>query len=99
MRKYLRGSIAAALVAALFFSSLAFNSADARSRHHGRANAAVLGAVLGVFGAVATLAARDAYRDRYYAYGPGPYYAPPYAYYPPPVYRYRYRHWHRHHHH
>jgi hypothetical protein len=89
--------IAAALAAALLLGSVGLNSAEARSRHHhGRANAAVLGAVIGVFGTIAVLAAQDRYRDRYY-YGRGPYYGGPYAYGPPPVYYYRHRHWHHHH--
>ena len=94
MRIPLRGSIAAILGAALVFSSLSFNSAEARSRHHNRNNAAVVGAVLGVFGTIAALAAADRYRERRY-YG-NPYYGPSYgAPYYPPVYRYRHR---RHHH-
>src|SRR5690606_17256237 len=44
------------------------------------ADRAVLGAVAGVFGTIATLAARDRYERRYrHYYGYGPYYAaPPY---------------------
>lgn len=92
--------IAAALAAAFLVGLAGFNSAEARSRHHhSRANAAALGAVLGVFGTIAALAAQDRYRDRYY-YGPGPYYGGPYAYAPPPGYFYRHRYWrHRHWHH
>lgn len=95
MRTITKGSIAA-LAAALLFSSIGINSAEARHYHRGRGNAAVAGAVVGLFGTIAALAARDAYRDRYYG---DPYYGgSPYAYYPPV---YRYRHWHRHwrHHH
>jgi hypothetical protein len=62
-------------------------------RHWHRGNAAVLGAVAGLFGTIAVLAANDRYRDDYYGapyYGPygygGPYYAP-----------YRYHYWHHHH--
>jgi hypothetical protein len=46
----------------------------------------VLGAVAGVFGTIAALAARDRY-ERHYGYGP--YYAPPpqYGYYGPGAYK------------
>lgn len=52
---------------------------SARRRHYRRGNAAALGAVLGVFGTIAAIAAADRYRDDYYYgdpyyYGPGPYY-------------------------
>jgi hypothetical protein len=59
-------------------------------RHNRGADRAVLGAVAGLFGTVATLAARDRY-ERHYGYGyyGGPYYAPPpYAYGPRPYYPY-----------
>lgn len=56
-----------------------------RRHHHRRANRAVLGAVLGLFGTIATLAARE-HDNRHYGYGR--YYAP---YPPPPPYRYYYR--------
>lgn len=50
----------------------------------------MLGAVAGVFGLIATLAARKHY-ERHYGYGGyGPYYAPPpapYGYYGGPYYR------------
>ncbi|HWL03948.1 MAG TPA: hypothetical protein VNQ99_03280 [Xanthobacteraceae bacterium] len=57
-------------------------------------NAAALGAVTAIFGTIATIAAADAYRDRYYYapygyapapvyYGPRPYYGAP-RYYAPP---------------
>ncbi|HZL31822.1 MAG TPA: hypothetical protein VFC54_12285 [Pseudolabrys sp.] len=100
MRTQIRSAavIASMLAAVLLVSSFGVNSAEARSRHHGRGNAAVAGAVLGVFGTIAALAARDAYRDRYYGYGSyDPYYGAAYGYYPRPGYRYR--HWHRRHHH
>lgn len=97
MRQF-KGLIAAGLAAIVLVGSVGVNSAEARSRyHHSRANAAALGAVLGVFGTIAALAARDRYRDRYY-YGPGPYYGGPYAYAPPPrYYYYGHRHWHHRH--
>ena len=52
---------------------------SARRRHYRRGNAAALGAVVGVFGAIAAIAAANQYRDGYYYgdpyyYGPGPYY-------------------------
>lgn len=97
----LKGSIAAALAAAVVLSSISFNAAEARSRPYHRGNAAAVGAVIGLFGVIAAAAAADSYRDRYYGgyYGGGPYYGaygygPAYGY--APVYRYRYRH-HRHH--
>ena len=74
---------------------------SARRRHYRRGNAAALGAVIGVFGAIASIAAADRYRDRYYygdpyygSYYGGPYYGAPYAY--GPVYRYGYGRHHRH---
>lgn len=91
----LKGSIVAALAAAVVLSSISFNAAEARSRHH-RGNAAAVGAVVGLFGTIAALAAADSYRDRYY-YGGGPYYGaygPGYGY--APRYYYRHRHHHRH---
>jgi hypothetical protein len=54
---------------------------SARRRHH-RGDRAALGAALGVFGAIASIAAARAAHDRYYGYGPhyGPHPPPP----PPP---------------
>lgn len=49
--------------------------------HHGPGGAAVLGAVAGVFGTIAALAARDHY-VRQYGYAP---YGGPYAPPPPPA--------------
>lgn len=93
----LKRSIAAALAAAVVLSSIGINSAEARTRHYHRGNAAAVGAVLGVFGTIAALAAADSYRDSYY-YGspyPGPYaYGPGYGYAP----YYGYRRWHHHRH-
>ena len=80
-------------------SSAVNTELSARRRHYNRGNAAALGAVLGVFGAIAAVAAADRYRDNYY-YGGGPYYGPygygaPYGY--APVYPYRYGHHHHRH--
>ena len=51
-------------------------SARRRYRHYG--NRAAVGAVLGMFGVIAGIAAANSYRDDYYGdpyyYGPGPYY-------------------------
>ena len=86
----------AALVAAVVFSSIGIDSAEASSRHY-RGNAAAVGAVIGLFGVIAAAAAADSYRDRYYGrpyYGYGPYaHGPGYGYGYAPRYRYRhYRH-------
>lgn len=75
-------------------SSAATTEISARRRHYHRGNAAALGAVLGVFGAIAAIAAADRYRNDYY-YGGGPYYGP-YGY-GAPVYSYRYGHHHHRH--
>jgi hypothetical protein len=90
----LKGSIAAALAAAVVLTSISFNAAEARPRHYNRGNAAAVGAVVGLFGVIAAAAAADSYRDRYYdrpyygAYGPG------YGYgYAPRYYGHRHRHW------
>lgn len=73
---------------------------SARRRHY-RGNRAALGAVVGVFGAIAALAAADRYRNDYYYYG-SPYYGRPYygpysyggPYYYAPRSRYgHHRHW------
>jgi hypothetical protein len=90
-------AIAAATAAAIALSSLAITPASAGSYRHyhrgGAGNAAVLGAVAGMFGLIATLAARKHYERQYgYGYGYGPYAPPPapYGYYggPRPYYGY-----------
>lgn len=63
-------------------------------RHWRHGNAAVLGAVAGLFGTIAVLAANDRYQDGYY-YG-SPYYGP-YGYGGPYYAPYRYHYWHHHH--
>jgi uncharacterized membrane protein YidH (DUF202 family) len=55
-----------ALAAAVVISSIGVGSAEARSRHHHRGNAAAVGAVIGLFGVIAAAAAADSYRERYY---------------------------------
>jgi hypothetical protein len=98
----LKGTIAAALAAAVVLSSISFNAAEARPRHYHRGNAAGVAAVAGLFGVIAAAAAADSYGDRYYGgrgyYGGGPYYGaygPGYGYGYAPRY-YGYRHHHRH---
>jgi hypothetical protein len=86
-------AIAAATAAAIALTSMAVTPAAASPyrSHRGPGGAAVLGAVAGLFGTIAAIAAHDHYA-RHYGYGPyyGPY-APP----PPPVpygaYGYPYR--------
>jgi hypothetical protein len=81
-------AIAAATAAAIALSSLAITPATARpyGHYYRGGNAAVLGAVAGVFGAIALLAARR-HQERHYGYGYGdPAYAPP----PPPYGAYGY---------
>lgn len=58
-----------------------------KHRRVNRGNAAAAGAVIGLFGAIAGMAAQDAYRDRYY-YDDGYYYGGP-----GPVYRSAPRHY------
>jgi hypothetical protein len=75
-------AMAAATAAAIALSSMAITPASAgpyRPYHRGPGNAAVLGAMAGVFGLIATLAARH-HHEREYAYGGYGAYAPP----PPP---------------
>jgi hypothetical protein len=61
-----KGTIAAALAATLVLGSIAVSPAEARSRHPNRNNAAVAGAMFGLFGGLRAAAAADSYRDRYY---------------------------------
>ena len=105
--------IAVALAAAVTLTSVAVTPASAQ-RHWHRGDRAFLGAVLGVFGTIAAVAAANRYRDRNYYYG-GPYgpyayydepygYAVPYGYYGGGPYIYSrprggFRHWRHHHHH
>src|ERR1039457_1588771 len=91
MRITMRRSVAAALAGALALSTIALAPAQAASdtttfssvrkhRHH-YGNAAAFGAVAGMFGIIAGLAAADRYGDNYYyGYDDGPYCAP-YGYY------------------
>jgi len=95
MRSNIRRCIVAAFAGILAVSTIGLTPAQARHRHRG--DAAVLGAVAGVFGTIAALAANDQYRNDYGCYGcyGGPYYAP-YGYAPHYGYRRGYRHWHHH---
>lgn len=61
-----KGTIAAALTAALVLGSIAISPAEARSRHHNRNNAAAAGAMIGLFGGLMAAAAADSHRNRYY---------------------------------
>jgi len=97
MRIHLRRVAVAALAGILAFGTIGVGPAQARHWH--RANAAVLGAVAGLFGTIAVIAATQRYRDAYYdcydCYGPYTYYPTPYAY--GPAYGYGgWHHWHRH---
>jgi uncharacterized membrane protein YidH (DUF202 family) len=60
-------------------------------RHHG--NAAALGLFAATLGTIATIAAADRYRERYYYDGPYGYGGAPYGSYTGPSYGHR--HWHR----
>lgn len=65
-------------------------------RHWHRGNAAALGAVVGLFGTIAAIAAADSARDYYYdGYYGAPYYGPYYGGY---AYAPVYHHWHGFHH-
>ena len=95
MRITRQRAMAAATAAAIALSAMAITPASAgpyRLHHRGAGNAAVLGAVAGVFGLVATLAARSHYEREYGHGGYGPYAPPPapYGYYgrPRPYYGY-----------
>ena len=96
MRTTLRRIAGAALAGILAFGAAGLTPAEAHRWHGG--DAAVLGAVAGLFGTIAVLAARDRYRDYYDCYGcyGGPYYgySGPYAY----GRGYRYHYWGHHHH-
>jgi hypothetical protein len=94
MRTTIRRFAVAALAGVIAFSAIGLTPAEARRWHRG--DAAVLGAVAGIFGTIAVLAARDRYRDDYYGCYRcgGGYYAAPYAYAPRYGYRgYRHHHW------
>ena len=93
MRINTRRFAAAALAGILALSTIGLTPAQA---HWRRGDAAVLGAVAGLFGTIAVLAARDQYRDYYGCYGcyGGPYYGHPGPYAYGPGYRY----WGHHHH-
>jgi hypothetical protein len=94
MRTTFRRIAVAALAGVIAFSAIGLSPAEARRWHRG--DAAVLGAVAGIFGTIAVLAARDRYRDNYYGcYGCAPYgyyYQQPYGYAP----GYGYHRWHHH---
>jgi hypothetical protein len=88
-------AIAAALAAAVAITTVSMTPAQARSR----GDALMLGAIAGLFGTIATIAAAKAARDRYYDYDyyDRPAYGPVYA--APPVYVPRHHpHWGGHHH-
>jgi len=94
MRLTRHRAIAAATAAAIALTSIAVTPAAANPYHHrGAGGAAVLGAVAGLFGTIAAIAAHDHY-VRHYGYGPyyGPYAPPPppgpYGYYHGYPYRY-----------
>ncbi len=84
-------AISAAIAAALALTT--FTATPASARHWHRGDAAAIAAFAGIAGTIATLAARDRYRD-------GPYYAAPYGprYGGPVYYAPRWRHWNHHHH-
>jgi len=71
---------------------------SARRRWH-RGNRAALGAAIGIFGAIAAIAAAERYRDRHYYDDryydrPYPYYRGPYSYGPVyPYYGFGHRYW------
>ena len=84
-------ALAAVVATAIALTSVSFTPADARSR---RGDAVAAAAILGIFGTIAALAARDQFRDPYY--GPAPYYGGPV--YGGPVYGGpRWGDWHGHH--
>jgi hypothetical protein len=76
MRIIRNRAIAAAAAATIALTSMAITPAAASPyrRHGGAGGAAVLGAVAGLFGTIAAIAAHDHY-VRHYGYGPyyGPY--------------------------
>ena len=87
MQSIFRRPIVAMLAGVLTLSTIGLTPAQARHRYHHYGNAAVLGAVAGLFGTIAVLAARDRYRDEYDGcygcYDEPYYYAPRTAYYAP----------------
>ena len=97
MLSFRMGAISAAVAAAIASTTVSVTPANASPR----GDAAMLAAVAGVFGAIATVAAANAARDHYYD---GPVYAAPPVYAVPsyygPGYRpgfggWRHHHWHR----
>lgn len=100
-------ALAVAVAAAVALTTVSLTPAQAGRR----GDAAMAGAVIGLFGTIAAIAAANAARDRYYdgygyapAYGYGPVYAAPPPVYVPPHGGHRHgwrgghphhRHWHR----
>jgi hypothetical protein len=82
-RSILRRTAAAILAGALIAGTIGLTPAQAAHHHWHHRNAAVFGAVAGLFGTIAAIAAADQYRDAYYDGGPYYYgYGGPYVYGP-----------------
>jgi hypothetical protein len=79
MLSFRNGAISAAVAAAIASTTMSVTPANASPR----GDAAMLAAVAGVFGTIATIAAANAARDRYYD---GPVYYGGQAYAAPPAY-------------